>query len=121
MTERLARHEQLAFEVRRTRRARGETQAQLAERAGLGASTVHRIETAQAVEPLSYIKVMDALDLDREDESFVEDEPVSRDSDDDALELGVDLVRHWLEDMGPTERSIAVRRLTRFIVLSNGE
>ena len=63
--------EEFAQRLARLRRSRGLTQAQLAERAGLGVMTLRRMEDGRDAKLASWIRVLRALDLTASLEAFL--------------------------------------------------
>jgi len=99
----------IAAQVRRARRAKGWTGAQLAEAAGVAGGTIVRIENGRDVRPGNLRAVLDALEL-----TVQAEEPI-REGDEDAR-FAVELVQKWIEALDPEERHEAIRDLTRFVV-----
>lgn len=98
-------------QVRRARRARGWTGADLAEAAGVAGGTIVRIENGRDVRPGNLRAVLDALEL------VVE--PVHPTDKDEDARFAVELVGKWIEALDPADRATAIRDLTRFVVMRN--
>lgn len=98
----------IGVQVRRARKARGWTGAQLADAAGVAGGTIVRIENGREVRPGNLRAVLDALHLE-----VAAQEPVGEDED---ARFAVELVGKWIEALDPKDRPQAIRDLTRFVV-----
>lgn len=99
---------EIGAQVRRARKARGWTGAQLADAAGVAGGTIVRIENGREVRPGNLRAVLDALEL-------VTQPQAPADADEDAR-FAVELVGKWIEALDPEDRAAAIRDLTRFVV-----
>jgi transcriptional regulator with XRE-family HTH domain len=101
----------LAGRVRRARKSREWTQADVAELAGVAPGTVNRIENALPVRPGNLRAILDVLDLEIEPI-----QPTAEGFDD--ISIAKDLVeKHLLAIPGNTERHEAFNRLIRFLTM----
>jgi transcriptional regulator with XRE-family HTH domain len=95
--------------VRRERKSRGWTGAQLADAAGVAPGTVVSIENGRSVRPGNLRAVLDALNID----------PVVLSAGtptvDDDVQLVLDVIQKYLEGMSPEDRGAAVRDLIRHV------
>lgn len=109
-------HEQqvwIGTQVRRARKSREWTGAELAEAAGVAGGTIVSIENGRNVRPGNLRAVLDALDL-----GDILTPHAHERGEDEAVQLALDLVRKWLTAIeDPLDRDRAVQELTRFVVL----
>ncbi|NUP32910.1 MAG: helix-turn-helix domain-containing protein [Streptomycetaceae bacterium] len=98
-------------QVRRARKARGMSQQDLANEAGLDAKTLSNIEQGRNVRPGILNAVRDTLGLAM---------PAAEATPDADVALALDMVRRWLEAAdGDAERKDRMFQLTRVMVADN--
>jgi transcriptional regulator with XRE-family HTH domain len=102
----------LAAQIRSARRAKGWTQDDLAEQAGVAPGTVLRIEKGENVRQGNLRAVLDALGIPPLSLAPPDTDP--------GIELAKDLVEKWLLAKEPEERNAAIQELTRWIVITRG-
>ncbi len=97
----------IGTQVRAARKARGWSQSDLAEAAGVAPNTVSAIEAGRNTRPGSLRSVLDALGIQpaAAGAAYV-----------DEVELVRDLVGQWLTGLPPHERHDAAAALVRFVM-----
>ena len=101
----------IGAKVRRARKAKGWTLADLAEEAGISPNTANALELGRKVRPGNLRAVLEALEMSPEQHT----DPTEIDG---GVRLAMDLVQKWLEALPKEERVEKVQELTRFIMLS---
>ena len=103
--------DRLALTIQRARKARGWSQARLAEAAGVSTNTVGSVELAKPVRKGNLRAILDALDMTPEamDAPKAADAPTEVEPD---VQLVLDVVRKYLEGRPAGEaRSAAAQRI----------
>lgn len=101
----------MGAKVRRARKAKGWTLAELADEAGVATNTANAVELGRKVRPGNLHAVLGAVDMTSTEQAA----PTEIDG---GVRLAMDLVQKWLEALPREERVQAVQDLTRFIMLS---
>lgn len=101
----------LVQQLRQARKAKGWSQAQLAQEAGLAPNTVMRLESGQKVRPGSLTAAMAALGVEH-----IADMDLERSDLSDAQQLVLEITEQWIKALPPAEVDQAARDLTRWIM-----
>lgn len=102
---------ELTNQLRRERKARGWSQARLAEEAGLAPNTVSRLEAGEKVRPGSLTAALAALGIEH-----LSDTVVSREEMADSVRLVMEITERWITSLPVDEVDQAARDLTRWIM-----
>ena len=102
---------ELTNQLRRERKARGWSQARLAEEAGLAPNTVSRLEAGEKVRPGSLTAALAALGIEH-----LSDTPVPRQEMADSVKLVLEITEQWVRSLPADEVDQAARDLTRWII-----
>ncbi len=103
--------QELVAQIRRARKARGWSQAKLAEEAGLAPNTVMRLESGERVRPGSLTAALSALGIEH-----LSDAAVAPSLLPSSVQLVLEVTERWIMSLPADQVDDAARDLTRWIM-----